>query len=471
MKNVSKIETQLLGRASWRLIDSEGDPISSFDMYMKVINENAYPTKKRYGEVVSNLIDYFYEVGVLGKGSVSRKEIDDAIDYYLVLLRDGPALNFGLRRGDLIEYEDGYLELEQKLRQVALNLGITSIQPASWSNTLAALNGFIYMNSQLEMDMKEIAILKGKLDPSFVENAFIDPRPLFSAVTDSKTLSPYEIKKIKQNSVLGSVMRVKAKGLSRPAGLASKSIRYIQNGGIYDFPMEQLPNLLKAASCWRDKALWLLTAASGIRRSEALNLEWAHIDFEDRAVYVLDPHLTRHGRDLCKNEKANRFKGRDASWTYLIQPYKDFFFEALMEYRKQEYVLPKDGNDFVFQYINCQKVGQPYRSASDATLNSSFKRAVKRAGIKGPPLNEKYVWTQHSFRHAYGVFMLNDIVIPDQPNPGLTEVEVQMLMGHKSILTTRKYARPKLKNIKRKLELYDARTFGNAQNILPNKEK
>ncbi len=178
-------------------------------------------------------------------------------------------------------------------------------------------------------------------------------------------------------------------------------------------------------------------------------------------VYVLDPDYTRYGRDLAEDERTRRFKGRVVSWTYLRPPYKDWFFEALLEYRKHEYVLPMDGNDYVFQYIISQYRGKPLREASDVALNNSFTKAVKRAGIEGPAMNKQYTWTQHSFRHAYGIFMLNDFQVPDQPYPGLTEAEVQLLMGHKSILSTRQYARPKEANLKRKLALHDHTMFGN----------
>lgn len=75
-------------------------------------------------------------------------------------------------------------------------------------------------------------------------------------------------------------------------------------------------------------------------------------------------------------------------------------------------------------------------------------------------MNQAYVWTQHSFRHAYGIYMLNNFQVPGQHHPGLTETEVQLLMGHKSILSTRQYARPTEVNLKRKLALYDQVLLG-----------
>jgi len=118
-------------------------------------------------------------------------------------------------------------------------------------------------------------------------------------------------------------------------------------------------------------------------------------------------------------------------------------------------VLPADGNNFVFQYLRGQNSGKPLREAADSTLNEAFTAAVKRAGIKGPPFDPTYVMTAHSLRHAYGMHMLNDFNVPGQLIPGLTEAEVQLLMGHENINSTRKYAHPRPSKLMEKLVLHD----------------
>lgn len=204
-----------------------------------------------------------------------------------------------------------------------------------------------------------------------------------------------------------------------------------------------------------DKALWSLLLASGIRRSEALNLQWCDIDFAKREVYVLDPELLRYGREMSQDERDLRFKGRTVSRTYLFLPYRNWFFDYLSMYRKEEYRLPLDGNDFVFQYLISPHFGRPLREATDETLNSAFKSAVQRARIPGPPIARNYVWTAHSLRHAYGCYMVNDYKVPGQLQPGLTEAEVQQLMGHKDINTTRQYARLRASRLQEKLKAHD----------------
>jgi integrase len=474
LKNVRRIESRYLGKATWYLIDNNGDNISAFEVFSKSIIDEKYATKKRYVEVVSRFIDYLFEYGILGGLGVSRKQINEAVDYYLILLRDGQNINFGYTKQGITTYIDDDESLELSLRQIAKSLGITALKPKSWSNTTASLNRFLRVCTALEVESREMALIKGDVDPTIINQSIDDYRPLLEAVNGSILLSNLEVKHIRQSSMLGSLIRFRGRELSRPAGLTKSKVGITQRDTqIFDFPMDKFPLLLNAAIYWRDRTLWLLTAASGIRRSEALNLEWSHIDIDQRKVYVLDPNYTRYGKNLSEDDRAKRFKGRVVSWTYLRPPYKDWFFDALLEYRKHEYVLPKDGNDYVFQYVISHFRGKPLKEASDVALNNSFANAVKRAGIEGPPMNRHYIWTQHSLRHAYGVFMLNDFQVPEQPQSGLTEAEVQLLMGHKSILSTRQYARPKEANLKRKLVLHDNILIGSnifeALQLLPSK--
>lgn len=461
LKNIKKESCNLQGKQSWQLHDSDGLPIQAFSAFSKRILSESYATRLRYSTVVARFIDYLYEVGVIGGKPVSKQQLNDAIDYYLLLLTYGKDINLGHIKNNVICYHGNNQEIERGLRNVAISLKIKPLAPASWDNTLAPINSFLRLCGEQASSASELAVLKGKIKKELAEKLIFDYRPLIEAVNGSTLLSEVEKRNIKNSSVLGSVIRFRGEGLSRPKGLKAPKFNSAPDDWLaFDFPMDKLPALLDAANSWRDRALWLLTAASGIRRSEALNLEWSQINIEDQMVYVLDPDLTRLGRTTSVNNDKSRFKGRTVSWTYLRTPYRDWFFRALLEYRKREYVIPKDGNDYIFQYVVQPYRGKPLKLASDAALNKSFTSAVKRAGIKGPSFNPKYLWTQHSFRHAYGVYLLNDFYVDGQASPGLSEVEVQMLMGHKSIHSTRKYARPKSERLKAKLALHDSQVLG-----------
>jgi integrase len=454
--HVRKEEINQFGVLSWQLYDRTDVPVSVFAEYCRKLAGLKYATRLRYTSVVARFIDYLYEVGVLGGPPVSRAVVNDAIDYYIALLRSGDKISLSTGRREKARYAKGDEAREVTLRAVAKRLGIDALAAGSWDNTLAALNKFLRMCALLEHEAKEIALLKGTIDMSIVSAAEWDYRPLMRAIEGVTAFSAEEVQHLKHSTMLGGVIRFRGDELKRPKGLQKSSRQKSQvDVDSLDFPEEHFPALLKSATSWRDRALWTLLLANGIRRSEALNLQWCDIDFAARVVYVLDPNLLRYGRDVTSDEREHRFKGRTMSRTYLRQPYRDWFFRYLSEYRNREYRLPLDGNDFVFQYLISPHYGRPLHEATDETLNSAFTSAVKRARIPGPPISRDYVWTGHSLRHAFGRNMLNDYKVPGQERPGLTEAEVQMLMGHKDIASTRKYARLRQSKLQEKLLAHD----------------
>ena len=454
--HVRKEEVNEFGRKSWQLFDPSGVPISVFSEFCRKLQGLRYATRLRYTTVVARFIDYLYDVGVLGGPPVSRAVVNDSIDYYLALLRDGNKLSLSVGKRESARYAEGDEVREAALRVVAQRLGIEPLATGSWDNTLAALNKFLRVCALLEREAKEIALLKGGLDKELVIEAEWDYGPLLSAVDGVTKFSIEEAHHLKHSTMLGGVIRFRGNELKRPKGL-HKSFRQQSQVDVdsLDFPEQHFEALLVSATSWRDRALWSLLMANGIRRSEALNLQWCDIDFVTREVYVLDPDLLRYGRDISPEERERRFKGRTVSRTYLRQPYRDWFFAYLGCYRKEEYRLPMDGNDFVFHYLIRPHHGRPLYEATDETLNAAFTTAVQRARIPGPPISRTYVWTVHSLRHAFGRFMLNDFKGPGQSQPGLTESEVQLLMGHKDIASTRKYAKLRNDRLQEKLTAYD----------------
>jgi integrase len=442
LAHVRREEINEFGNKSWRLYDSGGVRISVFSEFCRKLDGLAYDSRLRYAIVVSRFIDYLYEVGVLGGPPVTRAAVNDAIDYYMALLRKGDQLSLAVGRREQSRYAEGDEVREAQLREVARRLTIEPLASNSWDNTLAALNRFLSLCSVLERESKEMAMLKGGVDAAIVQAAEWDYRPLLEAVDGASALSREEVHHLKHSTMLGGVIRFRGSDLTRPKGLRKSSRQQSQvDVNSLDFPEEHFPSLLRCATSWRDRALWTLEYASGIRRSEALNLQWCDIDFLEREVFVLDPERLRYGRDVTPEEREHRFKGRTVSWTYLRQPYRDWFFEFLRSYRRKEYRLPMDANDYVFQYLISPHFGRPLVEATDETLNSAFTTTVQRARIPGPPIDRSHVWTGHSLRHGYAKYMLNDFKVPGQEKPGLTEAEVQLLMGHKDIATTRKYAK------------------------------
>lgn len=441
LKNITRIPCKRDGVDSWELLDSEGIPINAFDFYSDQIKSKAKTTRKRYSEVVAQFIDYLIEAKVFGFPA-SKSKINRVIDYYTTYLANGT---------ELIAKE---LALTSKLPaseewklDVINNLPRKPIERSSFDNVIAAINLFLITSEHLSVEAMELAQLKGITEEDYVV--------LINAFDRSHNLSNFEKANLKRNSMFGAVIRSDNRFLKRPSRLINISTKGKQNAIWLDFPFENVIDVVGFANNYRDKSLWLLLAASGIRFSEALNLRWNEIDIENQKVYIVDPDGKRFGGDMNATQEA-RFKGRQTSITYLIQPFRDLFFEALGLYVREEYIPNQGEQNYVFQYLDAINRGKPYIGVTDKALNDNFQDACKKAGLKKPENSKKEQWSLHSLRHMYCVYMLNDAPVDPVNNKfGLELSEVQKLMGHSSPITTSHYARKKANAIERRLELID----------------
>ena len=423
LKHVTKVEVKNFsgGFAGCRLFDPEGKAINAFDRFSEhlITHQYAYTTGLRYSSAAAKFIDYLYEIGIMGDVT-SNAQINRAVDVYPIFLSRGN------------EYEDVDAKKVAQLRRYAeeIKLG-AGLARNTFAPTLAAINLLLV----IAQDLADEAIAIAKQEGSTVSGN--DPLLLIKAINGSKKISFFEKQRLRQNSLLGSVMRLHGE-IHRPRKLRSpiRGGSQLDSSGL-DFPFDQIRNLIDAATCFRDKTLYSLLAASGIRIHEGLNLTCSDVDFENRMVYVRDPYEKRFGRETNINKKI-MFKGRSYSKTFLFEPYKTLFFEHLEKYLDCEHVATKE-HDYLFQIITGERRGMPLKDASFTALEKSFKKTVLRAKIPGPPICPNHIWTPHSLRHAYGVYMLN--FIPHQHGRGISLEELQMLMGHKNINSTRHYAR------------------------------
>lgn len=441
LKNVTRltVENGCMGRTIDRLIDSEGNFIDAFDRFSRHLILQSYPftTRKRYSESCARFIDYLFEVGVLGVDTTSC-EINHAVALYPIFLRDGPNfIDTDIALGQSPQLEP--IKLRDYARKIGMKRGLA---PNSFPPALAAVNLFLSVVQDLA---REDCFLSGETNQSAIGEALS-----IEAINGFVKLSTFERRRLRENSMLAAVKR-QCGELKRPRGVKSRNqVQQIDQQRL-DFPLNEFPKLISAATNFRDKALWTLLGASGIRISEAMNLQLEHIDPVLRQVYVLDPDFVRFGDQMTLDEKR-RFKGRVTSRTYLFEPLKSEFFKLYEQYLLGEFTPTRD-HAYVFQIIGRKKRGLPYRSASDGSRNESFKNALFRARIPGCGPWDRFLWTPHSLRHMYGVYMRNYIPVPG--GFGLLDSEVQTLMGHKDIKSTQHYARQDEIILKQKLEIAD----------------
>lgn len=443
LKNLTREHTTRNGQPTWLLRTLDGKEVEAFSRFGEFAQRYAPRTTKRYLEVVGRFLDYLFEAGVFGDTPPTKRRLNAVIDAYPLLLRDGSEFTAHRVLQQLSPDSD-----DLWLAVTAKALGWPPIKAGSFSNTLAAINHFLSLSESLSKEEIERASLLG------IEH---NGRPggLIMALQGEVKVTSEEVHRMRQNSMLGSVAKYAEKGIRRPRRMRTSSAGVQEDVANKAFPLEHLTALIEAATSWRDKALWLLLAASGIRTSEARNLLLEDVNPDEQRVYVIDPSGRRFIPPEDVLEKP-RFKGRAMAATYLFSPLRQQFFYALEQYLKFEYVpTAKPGEPrFLLQYVEPRRRGQPLIGASDAALAKSFKKAAIEAGVPLPFDGEMY--TPHSLRHLYGVYMLNDFPVdPRNGRFGLPITDVQMLMGHKKISTTQKYARVKRERLMQRLQASD----------------
>lgn len=152
------------------------------------------------------------------------------------------------------------------------------------------------------------------------------------------------------------------------------------------------------------KGLLAFLMATGLRRGEAMRLQWTDINVVDRTAHLR----------ITKNGKSRRVPLNEAAWAVVAS-------------------LPRiDKNPHLFVG---RKAGSPIADPTPA-----FRRVCKRAGLTGVRI--------HDLRRTYGTVALN---------AGVSIHEVSELLGHSSIQITRQvYARSLPSSIRNATEVVGA---------------
>ncbi|CAL8474765.1 tyrosine-type recombinase/integrase [Caballeronia sp. S22] len=341
------------------------------------------------------------------------------------------------------------------------------LQPNSFNNIYPALRSLI---DHIEVGVEESRVI--------FDLAAVSPR--YASIADATnpifSLGPQQPAKLspedaKAHSVLGQVMR-KARHPKRKRNIGSRNKETQSDVKNLPFPKTLLASVVQQATNPRDAFLWLLLAAAGLRPHEGLNTLWEDFDFETGRFYVLDPKKRRLGRDMTNQERL-RFKGREVSVTFLIPDLIMPLYRAMQEYHSTCFVPYVDSNapNFIFQYVERARRGEPYLHVSAKALNDQFKAAVKRAGVSPPRGGTRSAWTIYSLRHMYGDFLLNDIEIDSETGEkGLPLADVQTAMGHAKITSTRVYARTRRDKVEQRLEAADQLIFPQRLDQIPGEK-
>lgn len=426
LKNFSKVKLEKNNKSYWKIYKLDGTEIVPFtDWTIYLQNKFSFNTRDKYSQVVSKFIDYLVEVNIF-ENNVSRFELKESISNYKLLLSKGKNVT------------------EESLLSIAEKLNFNALKPASWSNNLSAINSFLTFVFEKEEDEREYLELSKGIN---ISSEFREVLPELNRIT---TLTSFQKTAIKQKSFFANLHR-KNGDITVVSGIKSFNTKSISSSfEELDFPLLEIPTLLNNTTCFRDKAIYALMAGTGIRSSEAISLTWDMIDIDNQIVYV-------NNNDLLDNNEKLKFKGRETKYTFFIPELRHIFFQSLYQYQLKE--SENNNHNYVFEFLTGKIKGEPYYTVSRQSFIKSFVKTVKRGNISPPRFNEKEQWTPHSLRHFYGVYMLNHI--PLENGNGFNIEEVQKMLGHSSIETTKKYARRKEEYIIAQLEYAELKSLNN----------
>lgn len=446
MKNVTFVR---LPNGNRRLLDNDSVPIDAFTQFHKHMDKKlqlSEGTITLYDDNVARFLDYLIERKVfLSDVAPTRKELDESVSAYPDYLTNG------------IKSNDSYVA------EIAKRIGRFKGVNAD-GHHIAAVNHFLVFAEQLAKDTMELAEL--------VTGITIDsPALVFSALQGQVKISTHEINRIRQNSVLGANLRhikpfrkarLQSENKSKrktidpntDISLLHQTEELYEKGTNMDFPLERLQELLENEPCHRNRALWALLGGGGLRQSEGVITYIPLVFPEEQIVRIIDPN---DWRGSSKYKVPHRFKGRETAKVYIIPVLRQIFFDSYLQWMK---IRPLSEEYYVFLKHDQKSYAEPLHLATNTTLNKAFKKAQRRIGMTT-------IYTLHSLRHMWGVFMVNHFPTPWKTENGLDIEFVQTLMGHACIESTKRYAKKDKNILNTRMELGERMLMGESHLNLP----
>jgi site-specific recombinase XerD len=197
--------------------------------------------------------------------------------------------------------------------------------------------------------------------------------------------------------------------------------------------LEEYVAMIAAPGSLRDKLLVTVLALAGLRIGQALGLRRSdmHLMENSRAVGCACPGPHVHVVRREDNENMALSKRRRE----LLVPAHPIVLEVYAAYCVQRDRVPAAArSDFVFVNLGGGQVG---RAMSDGRAREVVAALGRRAGI------DDRVVTPHQFRHGLGSELVNS---------GRSLDEIQMILGHARVETTRRYARSSRERLRDAIE-------------------
>ncbi len=176
------------------------------------------------------------------------------------------------------------------------------------------------------------------------------------------------------------------------------------------YTAEQVKGLKELLENHRLKTAIYLLAQFGLRRGELCGLRWENIDFEKKAIYIVETRTTAGQNEIIKEPK-NRTSFRTLLLVDVIIPILQ------EEYARQQENRKKYGKDYIeTDYVIVMENGKPYRPNY---LSELFTKFIEETHL--PKL------TLHGLRHTVASILFEE---------NLQTKKVSDYLGHSNVGTT-----------------------------------
>lgn len=209
---------------------------------------------------------------------------------------------------------------------------------------------------------------------------------------------------------------------------------------------EQIKQFLELKSLSdRDRTLYALLFASGLRISEALLLQLRHVDFTNRRIF-LTSNVSKRGLTSEEVKLCDAWKGRKTlnDEVYLFGIAEEIFWESLDKLLST--AVTDDSHDFLFTYEKNSNRGRPFiltqradEKRSHSNIVKRFKKALMEIGI-----SKKALHGPHFARHALVYYLHYEcprLTKDEKLIFGYDAEDVRSLIGHVNYTSTINYKR------------------------------
>lgn len=429
------------GDDTWMLTHADGwrDPyFDYFATHLLKTKQSKFNTREKYCRFAAAFVDYMIEAASWYRENMQQSSLTNK---YRRNVSSGP--NFEMAGPALVEFIEIYPKVlaggahsgDPIVVELSKRLGREVYKHKSQRLHIQAVNLYLELSESFNSRMHQSGLKDIHGMPLFTDAS------LFPHVGGRTEISPFQRIALSNKSMIGGVVaggpRLKRLAALKPAVVDED----VEDHYDFDsaFPIEDAPNLITSGfETYRDRALYCLLMASGVRISEALSLTWFDVDPVNRKVFIRNPSLKSlkevyWGFLTHEQRKKLPWKGRTHSLTLLIEPFATEFWRLLQLYMDNE-MIATESHPFVFQKLKGNNIIDPLIFTDHSNLRTTFTNACAKIGLEDS-------YSPHTLRHMYGVYCFNYWPNSDGTY-GLPPAKVQYLMGHFSMESTMNYAKP-----------------------------